>query len=89
MVTPSFYDNDGDPDLFVPVGHASWDQRGRDLLSRNNHGVFTDVAVEVGLADTLPTNSAIWLDYDRDGHLDLFRGSALGGVGDIAAYEAA
>jgi len=83
------YDNDGDPDLFVPVGHAYWNARGRDALLCNDRGVFTDVTVEAGLTDTLPTNSAIWLDYDRDGYLDLFRGSALNNMKDMNAYEAA
>ncbi|MBI2502333.1 MAG: VCBS repeat-containing protein, partial [Candidatus Latescibacteria bacterium] len=69
------YDNDGDPDLFLPVGWAFWSTRDRDALLRNEYGVFRDVSLEAGLADTLPTMSALWLDYDRDGYLDLFRGS--------------
>jgi len=69
------YDNDGDLDLYVPVGDYRWGYRGRNLLLRNDRGTFTDVALEAGLADRLPTDNAIWLDYDRDGHLDLYTGN--------------
>ena len=41
-------------------------------LLRNDRGVFADVTVEAGLIDEIPTDNAVWLDYNRDGHLDLF-----------------
>jgi len=60
------YDNDGYDDLFVTV-------YGQNHLFRNNHnGTFTDVTKKAGL--TTPPEfsaSAAWVDYDRDGHLDL------------------
>ena len=60
------YDNDGWDDLFVTT-------YGQSHLFRNNHnGTFTDVTRRAGL--TTPPEfgaSAAWLDYDRDGHLDL------------------
>jgi len=62
------YDNDGFPDLFVT-------QYGHNLLYHNNHGgTFTDVTREAGLHATPPAwnSGAAFLDYDRDGHLDLF-----------------
>ena len=66
------YDNDGDLDLYVPVGVFLADSRGLNRLLRNDRGVFADVTVEAGLIDEIPTDNAVWLDYNRDGHLDLF-----------------
>jgi hypothetical protein len=60
------YDNDGYDDLFVTA-------YGQNHLFRNNHnGTFTDVTKKAGLT-TPPELSAgaAWVDYDRDGHLDL------------------
>jgi len=66
------YDNDGDQDLFV-VGLRE------NILYRNNgDGTFTEVTAEAGLADPDPKYGTLWsvtaafLDYDRDGWLDLF-----------------
>jgi hypothetical protein len=60
------YDNDGYDDLFVTA-------YGQNHLFRNNgNGTFTDVTKKAGLI-TAPELSAsdAWVDYDRDGHLDL------------------
>jgi hypothetical protein len=62
------YNNDGFDDLFI----SYW---GQNVLYRNNgDGTFTDVTREAGL--TLPgrpwSTGCTFLDYDRDGHLDLF-----------------
>lgn len=62
------YDNDGDEDLFVTY-------YGRNLLWRNNgDGTFSEVAAQVGVAGTRARwgSGAAFLDYDRDGRLDLF-----------------
>src|SRR6266699_2854970 len=60
------YDNDGYPDLYV-TGY------GRAILYHNNgDGPFTDVTAEAGVADERGwSTSAGWLDYDKDGWLDL------------------
>ena len=62
------YDNDGYDDLFV----SYW---GRNVLYHNNgDGTFTDVSEKAGVAGTETRWGAgcCFLDYDRDGHLDLF-----------------
>jgi hypothetical protein len=61
------YDNDGYPDLFVTAV-------GQNRLFRNTgKGRFTDVTRAAGLMGrTAFSTSAMWLDYDRDGLLDLF-----------------
>lgn len=63
------YNNDGYEDLFV----YKW---GRCLLFRNDEGTgFTRVTDALkGLPDWMNANTAIWLDVNRDGHLDLFVG---------------
>ena len=62
------FDNDGNDDLFVTY----W---GQNVLYRNNgDGTFTDVTQDAGLAG-FPDRwnaGATFIDYDRDGHLDLF-----------------
>jgi hypothetical protein len=62
------YDNDGFDDLFV----SYW---GRNVLYHNNgDGTFTDVSEKAGVADAGMRWGAgcCFLDYDRDGLLDLF-----------------
>jgi len=60
------YDNDGYPDLYV-TGY------GRAILYHNNgDGTFTDVTAKAGIADEGQwSTSAAWVDYDKDGWLDL------------------
>jgi len=59
------YDNDGDEDLFL----VAWPH---NVLLRNDRGLFVEVDPGSDLTDSLSTGNAIWLDYDRDGHLDLY-----------------
>jgi hypothetical protein len=62
------YDNDGFDDLFVTY----W---GQNVLYHNNgDGTFTDVSERAGVAGSGTRWGAgcCFLDYDRDGHLDLF-----------------
>lgn len=62
------FDNDGFTDLFVTG------LRGRVRLYRNRgSGEFEDVTARSGIREgALWSVSAAWLDYDRDGLLDLF-----------------
>ena len=62
------YDNDGFDDLFVSYF-------GRNVLYHNNgDGTFTDVSETAGVAgsDNRWGAGCCFLDYDRDGNLDLF-----------------
>jgi hypothetical protein len=62
------YDNDGFDDLFL----YKW---GRPALFRNDRGQrFTLVSDGAGLPEWANINTAVWLDFDRDGRLDLFAG---------------
>ncbi len=62
------YDNDGNDDLFC----CFW---GHNILFHNNgDGTFTDVTRKAGLynEEIRWGSGCTWLDYDRDGRLDLF-----------------
>jgi tetratricopeptide (TPR) repeat protein len=66
------YNNDGCMDLFIPRGGWEYPQK-RSLMRNNCDGTFTDVTEASGLADNVAqTNSAVWVDIDNDGYLDLF-----------------
>ena len=72
------YDGDGNLDLFVTY-------YGKNVLYHNNgDGTFTDVTQKSGLLTSEPAFSTgcAFLDYDRDGQLDLF-------VSHYTAYEEA
>src|SRR5215470_3278846 len=64
------YDNDGYDDIFITT-------IGQSHLFHNNHnGTFTDVTREAGLWGINEfSTSAAWVDYDRDGRLDLIVGN--------------
>lgn len=67
------YNNDGWNDLFVSY-------YGQNALFRNNgNGTFIEVTKEAGLLqDRLRWNSGCtFVDYDKDGHLDLFVGNYI------------
>jgi hypothetical protein len=63
------FDNDGDLDLFTGF-KAGLPNR----LYRNDHGRFSEVSAEMGLADLTDTRAAAWGDFDADGRFDLFVG---------------
>src|SRR5947207_7902575 len=64
------YDNDGYDDLFVTAYGQS------HLFNNNGDGTFTDVTQKAGLLGPKEfSTSAAWVDYDKDGHLDLVVGN--------------
>ena len=70
-VTVADYDADGDADIYLTAV-------GTNVLLRNDGGRFTDVTVSAGVTGNAPgapaawSSASAWLDYDRDGWLDLF-----------------
>ncbi len=60
------YDNDGHDDLFITALGQS------HLFHNNGNGTFTEVTKAAGLwGPNEFSTSAAWVDYDRDGKLDL------------------
>ena len=61
------YNNDGFPDILITcVGQ-------NHLFLNTGKGTFRDVTKSSGLGSRMAfSTSALWIDYDRDGHLDLF-----------------
>ena len=61
------YDSDGWEDLFVTY-------YGKNRLYHNDHGVFTEVAENAGVAGSGKAwgTGCAFIDFNRDGHLDLF-----------------
>ncbi|MGA9996532.1 MAG: CRTAC1 family protein [Pyrinomonadaceae bacterium] len=67
------YDNDGNDDLFISGF-------GKNALYRNNgNGTFNEVAEKAGVSNnrTRWGSGSAFVDYDRDGHLDLFVASYI------------
>jgi hypothetical protein len=60
------YDNDGFDDLFITALGQS------HLFHNNGNGTFTEVTKAAGMSGPSEfSTSAAWVDYDRDGKLDL------------------
>jgi hypothetical protein len=73
------YDNDGDLDFYVQRSAWSGTQAmgilPNSLITNNGDGTFTDTTISAGMYAAYPTQSAVWLDYNVDGWLDLFVGN--------------
>jgi len=89
------YNNDGNLDIFVLRG--AWNTQGfgnqpSSLLRNNGDGTFTDVTIPSGLLYAMPTQTAVWADFNNDGWLDVFVGAENmgitdpGGIHDCALY---
>ncbi len=68
-VTASFadIDNDGDADLFVTSVRG-----GNVLFTNDGKGRFRDITAQAGVGLAKHSSGAVFLDYDRDGLVDLF-----------------
>ena len=65
--------NDGYPDIYVCVSGNVPGSKRKNLLFINNHDLtFTESAAEYGLADTGYSTQAAFLDFDKDGRLDMY-----------------
>lgn len=65
------YDGDGDLDLYV--GFNAGTGRANRLYRNDERGQrFTDVAADVGVAESGTSRQPVFVDYDGDGDVDLF-----------------
>jgi len=77
-VTFADVNGDGLLDIYVCyAGNVAGKQRANELyinqgLNANGIPTFKEMAAEYGIADEGPSTQAAFLDYDRDGKLDLF-----------------
>ena len=70
------YDNDGFVDLYI-----TGENEENVLLHNQGDGTFADVTAQAGVGvpgSTISRSSASFVDYDNDGHLDLFAGNVAG-----------
>ncbi len=73
------YDNDGHDDVFMTTVD------GGRLYRNAGDGTFRDVTAAAGIGDGRFAVSAAWLDYDRDGLVDLFAGNYVDWSPDLEA----
>jgi len=76
------YDNDGDQDLYVANDY------GRNCFYRNDDGVFTEIAAELGLEDTASGMSVTWSDFNHDGFMDVYTSNMFSSAGNRITYQA-
>jgi hypothetical protein len=84
------YDNDGNVDVLVLRG--GWlGSEGRfplSLLHNDGHGRFRDVTKAAGLLGHLaPTQTAVFLDFDGDGRLDIYIGNESAWIPDFVSQR--
>ena len=78
-VAAADYDNDGWPDLYVS------NLGGSNFLYRNNHdGTFTESGTAAGVTGPGQGFPTWFFDYDNDGYQDLFIGSYVTSVDEVA-----
>ncbi len=75
------FDNDGDLDLFITHGAKRGETLGTksdELLVNQGDGTFVDISSQANTRNTMGrARTPVWLDYDRDGWLDLLIGNYI------------
>lgn len=72
-VAAADYDGDGDLDIFIGACAVADPSKSVNLLFRNNgDGTFEEVGAEAGINDNLAAWGVNWLDFDRDGDMDVY-----------------
>lgn len=69
-VSTADFDGDGLLDLFVPCGGFIMNSPNALLRARGD-GTFENVGQSAGLIQNQASRTSLWLDFDRDGDLDL------------------
>ncbi|MCU0368289.1 MAG: CRTAC1 family protein [Cyclobacteriaceae bacterium] len=71
------YNNDGYPDIYVLRGGwmGKFGRQPNSLLRNNGDNTFTDVTIESGMLSFMPSQTAAWNDFNKDGWLDVFVGN--------------
>jgi hypothetical protein len=64
--SPADYDRDGDLDVYVSNSTPG------NILLKNNEGVFSNEAPQLGVGFNLLCWGSLWLDYNNDGLEDLY-----------------
>jgi uncharacterized repeat protein (TIGR01451 family) len=78
------YDNDGDLDLYITTGRF----RVNPFYVNQGDSAFVERAIEAGIEDLQGRGrTANWIDYDRDGDLDLFKGNEVLAEGPDKLYR--
>jgi Na+-translocating ferredoxin:NAD+ oxidoreductase RnfD subunit len=70
------FDNDGDQDLFLSVGYGKCRLLANRLVP-SGRAEYVDVTADSGIDEHSVSIAANFLDYDKDGLLDLFVANAL------------
>lgn len=70
------FNNDGWMDFVILRGgwkpDLEWGIPPNSLFQNNGDGSFSDVTLKAGIYSRKPTQTAVWLDYNLDGNIDLF-----------------
>ncbi len=78
-LTQGDFNNDGFVDFAILRGgwkyRTEWGILPNSLIQNNGNGTFTDVTIAAGMYSERPCKTAVWLDFNADGWLDLFVGN--------------
>lgn len=72
VFTVGDFDGDGDHDIYLSASTGPGGTSHRFLLRQDFGGKFTDIADAAGLRHSGHETASAFVDYDNDGHLDLY-----------------